>query len=164
MPSAASTSGSAPGEVIVPVIVIRLLERLQRLLEEIPGRDFQDINQALALAVEFDHLGLDEGFQARFLGFGPLDLHLDFHDLLLVLGECILRHPSQPSLSLAGCWWGALTCLPPALAPTRGQKCPRSMSALRCSMPWTSCIRRAFRKDVRCAFQTGLAGHSGRRV
>ena len=98
MPSAASTSGSAPGEVIVPVIVIRLLERLQRLLEEIPGRDFQDINQALALAVEFDHLGLDEGFQARFLGFGPLDLHLDFHDLLLVLGECILRHPSQSSV------------------------------------------------------------------
>lgn len=64
--------------MIVAVIVIGLLEWLQRLVEQIAGRDFQDVQQTLALAIHFHQLALKHDFQAGLGGLGFGDLRLDF--------------------------------------------------------------------------------------
>ncbi len=54
--------------VVIAVIVVGFLKGWQRLVEQIPGGDPQPIQQALVLAVQFHHLGLDHRIQAQFLG------------------------------------------------------------------------------------------------
>ena len=81
--------------MIIPVIVVSLLERLERLVEEIPGGHPQHIHESLALAVHSHHLILDQGFKPRFSGLGFRDLRLNGFDLLMALLDALASlHPS----------------------------------------------------------------------
>ena len=92
--------------MIVPVIVVSLLERLQRLVEQVPGGDSQHIHQSLALAVHFYHLALDHRIQARFLGLRPVNLSLDFLDASSCLVNALSSLKARVFVALIGCLEG----------------------------------------------------------
>jgi len=65
-----ATGECQPPEVIViiPVIVVRFLEGLQRSVEKIAHRDSQRVHQALALRFQAHHVGRNHRVQARHFG------------------------------------------------------------------------------------------------